>query len=165
MKWDFQAPVHAVPEELRIYTGPGAQDDTFADRQTDATTHQVMRQFDHGSGSKLAGIDHRVAERIKNRFHFTKDLLRSGRQNLHASIGDAVLTDNKRRIHHPRAARVKLVFNASNKIRGAAGKIDVETALMDALQKPHGAKSDLLDFQRTWKGSEHYPAMPGNVRR
>ena len=62
MELDLQAPMHAIPEELGVHPGLGPQDDPLADRQTDSTTHQVVRQLDHGSRSKLARIDNRVAE-------------------------------------------------------------------------------------------------------
>ena len=55
--------------------------------------------------------------------------------------------------------RVKLAFNASNKIRITGGKIHVETAFVNTLQEPRGSESDLLDLQGTGKGSKNYSTV------
>jgi hypothetical protein len=59
-----------------------------------------------------------------------------------------------------RASRPKLGSNAPYEIGIAAGKINIETALVNSLQKSVEPKGHFLHLRWTWEGSEHYPAVP-----
>ena len=56
------------------------------------------------------------------------------------------------------------MLDASYEVRAAAGKIYVDTAVMNSLQKAVGSQGHFLYFPRTRERSEHYRAMAGYLR-
>src|SRR5688500_1655115 len=164
MKRHVQPPAHAVPEKLRIHSRLSAQNDALADRQADAAANQVVRELDNRSGSQLAGINDGVCEYIEHRLHLFITFGRSGGQNLHASVGDTIFADDKRRVHHLRAARVKFRGNTSDKIRIAAGKIYIDATGVNTVKKAVNSQRYFLDFRRARQRGDGYTAMPRDFR-
>src|SRR5262245_17313601 len=110
MELDFEAPTHAVPEDLGIDAGLGTQHNAFTNRQADSPAHQVVRQLDHRSRSQWTYIYDGIAERIEDRLYFLVRFEISRRQYLQASVGDSIFTDDQWRIHDPRSAQTELGF-------------------------------------------------------
>src|SRR6266550_6061598 len=125
---------------MRVDPGFCAQNNPFTDCQLNATSNQVVRQFNHGSGSQVPGVDQRVAEGVEERLYFLVGCSRTRCQHLNASVRNSLFPDNERCVHDSRATQPKLRVNAPYKIWVAAGKINIETAVMHSVQKAVWAK-------------------------
>src|SRR4029077_2106102 len=66
-------------------------------------------------------------------------------------------------IHDSRIAQAKLALDAPYEVRAAARKINIDTAVVNSLQKAVGPKRYFLHFSWTREGGEHHLAMPGDL--